>query len=337
MKKRFHLFFLALFPLGVFGQIDKIAATAKDFLASLDNNQRSKTVIDFSDSERHNWHFVPRDDWKGINIHELNSSQQQLGFSLLQQCLSKSGYEKATQITQLENLLRVIEARKDNYRDPKKYYFTFFGTPDKNKIWGWRFQGHHCSFTFSFGENKMVSGTPGFMGSNPAIVLDGPEKGKQVLKVETDFGFSLLHALNPDQITKAVISKDALKEIITFDSRKAMIENPGGITYGEMNKEQQQTFMQLISLYVNRYTKLFADDMIRELKEAGLNNIHFSWAGELEQGIGKPHYYCIQGPTIIIEYDNTQNNANHVHTVVRDLKHDFGGDELLEHYKKSHQ
>ena len=115
-----------------------------------------------------------------------------------------------------------------------------------------------------------------------------------------------------------------------------MIENPGGITYAEMNPSQQQLFLQLINIYIQRNTKLFADDMLKEIQQAGLDKLHFAWAGAHEPSIGKAHYYRIQGPTIIIEYDNSQNNANHVHTVLRDLKNDFGGDELLEHYKTSH-
>jgi hypothetical protein len=75
---------------------------------------------------------------------------------------------------------------------------------------------------------------------------------------------------------------------------------------------------------VNRYTKSFADDMLKEIQNAGLDQLWFGWAGDTEQGIGHPHYYRIHGPTIIIEYDNTQNNGNHIHTVVRDLKNDFG-------------
>ena len=93
--------------------------------------------------------------------------------------------------------------------------------------------------------------------------------------------------------------------------------------------------MNVIHIYVHRYTKLFADNMIREITDAGLNKLRFVWSGS-QKADGKPYYYRIQGPTIIIEYENSQNNTNHIHTVVRDLKHDFGGDEMLEHYKASH-
>jgi hypothetical protein len=118
--------------------------------------------------------------------------------------------------------------------------------------------------------------------------------------------------------------------------RKAMIDHPAGLAFAEMNADQQQLFLNLISVYIHRYTKLFADEMLKQIQAAGINKLMFAWAGSTEAGIGHPHYYRIQGPTLIIEYDNTQDNANHVHTVVRDLQHDFGGDELLEHYKAAH-
>jgi hypothetical protein len=166
-------------------------------------------------------------------------------------------------------------------------------------------------------------------------VLSGSEKGKQILKDETELGFALLHSLDTKQMEKAVINVKAPVEILTTNSRKAMINDINGILYNELNSEQQRTFMQLLSVYIHRYTRLFAMEMMREIESAGLNNLRFAWAGDHQPGPGHPHYYRIQGPTIIIEYDNTQNNANHVHTVIRDLKNDFGGDELLEHYNKN--
>jgi hypothetical protein len=181
-----------------------------------------------------------------------------------------------------------------------------------------------------------VAGTPGFLGANPAIVETGAEKGKQILKEEADMGFSLLHSLTKEELKKALIDTTAPGDIITYVNRKAMIEHPAGIMYTEMTTQQQQKLLQLVNLYVHRYTKLFADAMLKEIQQAGLNNLQFAWAGAQVPMIGKAHYYRIQGPTIIIEYDNSQNRANHAHSVIRDLKHDFGGDGLLEHYKSNH-
>ena len=298
-------------------------------------DQKQKTQFLYDDEERYNWHYIPKER-KGITLNDLTAEQKKAAMNLLHTALSNTGVDKALAIMQLETVLKAVENRPENdhYRDTGNYHFSIFGNPAKDPIWGWRLEGHHVSFNFSSENNRLVSGTPGFLGSNPAIVLSGPEKGKQILKDEADLGFELLHSLDEKQTEKAVFSKDAPGDIITVASRKAMISDPKGILYSELNKLQQKIFMQLLSIYIHRYTKLFAEDMMHEIEAAGLNNLHFAWAGANQPGVGNPHYYRIQGPTIIIEYDNTQNNANHVHTVIRDLKHDFGGDELLEHYQK---
>jgi len=286
--------------------------------------------------ERYNWHFFPKSDRKGIALNELSDEQRNKAFALLKSCLSVTGYTKTMDILQLENVLQVLENRSDNdYRNSGKYFITIFGKPDQKNSWGWRFEGHHISFNFSALNNKLISGTPGFLGANPAIVPSGPQKGKQALREETEGGFALLHSFTSQQLKSAISKSGAPGEIITFVSRKAAIDSKEGIGYAAMTKTQHALFMKLIHAYIHRYTKLFADDMINDLTNAGLNNLRFVWAGS-QQPDGKPYYYRIQGPTIIIEFDNSQGNANHIHSVVRDLKNDFGGDALLEHYQKNH-
>jgi len=314
-----------------------MTATANKFLASLSQTQKSKAQFKFDDSERYNWHFVPKSR-KGLPLKEMSESQYAVAMDLLRMALSDTGFQKTSDIIHLEGILREVEGRPENddYRDPGKYYFSIFGNPATDSIWGWRLEGHHISFNLSVKNNSIVSGTPGFLGTNPAIVLSGPEKGKYILKNETELGLALLRSLNAEQSKKAIIDNSAPAEIITGNNRKAMIENPQGILYGELNPAQQTLFMQLLSIYIHRYTRLFAMEMMKEIETAGLNNLRFAWAGSQQSGPGNPHYYRVQGPTIIIEYDNTQNNANHIHTVIRDLKNDFGGDELLEHYRSSH-
>jgi hypothetical protein len=133
-----------------------------------------------------------------------------------------------------------------------------------------------------------------------------------------------------------VVSDKAPGDIITSNKRRAVIANAEGLSFREMGKLQQEKFLRLINIYINRYTKHFAASMLKEMQQAGLDQLKFAWLGAQQPGPGNAHYYRIQGPTVIIEYDNVQNNANHIHTVVRDLLHDFGGDALLEHYKASH-
>src|SRR5688572_15065439 len=312
-----------------------MAAAANKLLMSLSEKQKDKIQFDFDDNERYNWHYVPKSR-KGIPLKDLAGTQHSAAMELLRTALSDTGFKKTTDIIYLEGILRGVEGRPENddYRDPGKYYFSIFGNPATDSIWGWRLEGHHISFNFSALNNTIVSGTPGFLGTNPAVVLSGPEKGKYILKNETELGFTLLHSLDAGQAKNAIIDNDAPSEIITGSDRKAMIKDPEGILYSELNSSQQKLFMQLLSVYIHRYTRLFAQNMMKEIESAGMDKLRFAWAGSQQQGLGNPHYYRIHGPTIIIEYDNTQNNANHIHTVIRDLKNDFGGDQLLEHYKR---
>ena len=325
------LFFLSCHSKTKQIQTNNMAAAANQFLQTLSGSQKAKAQFKFEDEERYDWHYVPKNR-NGIPLRELNKDQHNAAMELLRTALSDPGFKKTTSIIKLEAVLREVENASPDYRDPGKYYFSIFGDP-KDSIWGWRLEGHHISFNFSSQNNELVSGTPGFLGANPAVVLSGPEKGLQILKDETESGFAFLNSLDAKQKEKAIITSTAPADIITGNSRKAMINDPQGILYSELNSGQQKIFMQLLSLYVNRYKRPFAMQMIKDIEAGGLSKLQFAWAGAQQPGLGNKHYYRIQGPTIIIEYDNTQNNANHVHTVIRDLKNDFGGDQLLEHYK----
>jgi hypothetical protein len=319
-------------------QETRLITLANQFIQSLNKEQQLKTVYPFMTEERYNFHFVPKNDRKGISINELTEAQKQAALRLLSSCLSKEGFNKAVEIMKLETILKALEKRgeSDRYRDTGKYFFLIFGEPADGNAWGWRFEGHHISFSFSAKNNQLISGTPGFMGSNPAIVKEGSEKGKQVLKEETNLAFELLRSFAEKQLSKAVISTTAPNDIISFAQRSPLIENNVGIRYAEMNVIQKQKLLALVNLYVHRYTRLFAESMLKDIQRAGLNELRFVWMGATDGEAGKAHYYKIQGPTLLIEYDNSQNNANHVHSVIRDLKNDFGGDVLLEHYKAAH-
>ena len=336
MKKATYLILTSFFfQLTVYGQESVLYANR--FISTLTDVQKAETIFPFDVEERYNFHFVPMKR-RGITFNEMNSKQNSLALELLKSCLGEDSFKKTKEIMQLEVVLKELEKRKpeDNYRDPGNYHFTIFGNPSSNSIWGWRFEGHHISFNFSFNKKTLVSGTPGFMGSNPAIVLNGPMAGKQVLKDESDKGFSLIQSLNEIQLKKAIIDTVAFKDILTFDKRKALLGKPEGIKYSELSKVQQSLMLQLIRVYLHRYRHDFAEKMMKDIQKEGLDNIWFAWAGYTKPEIGKGSYYRVQGPTLVIEYDNTQNNANHVHSVVRDLKNDFGGDLLLDHYQKGH-
>jgi hypothetical protein len=336
MKRLFCYMLAGLFLLKASGQ--SISGVAKDFVATLDESQKPLALFPFDSEERYNFHYFPIDDRKGLPLDKMTDKQKRLTMQLLSTCLTDNTVKKINDIIALEDILKVLENRKpdDHFRDPGKYHLAIFGEPGEKNIWGWRFEGHHVSFHFSSQSNTLVAGTPGFLGSNPAIVPEGAQKGKEILKDEKVLAVNLLNSLSADQRKTAIITGEVPGDIITRIDRKAMIKDPVGITYAQMNDKQKKSFMDLIELYVHRYKKPFADNMLKEIKDAGYDNLRFAWAGDMQTGPGHPHYYRIVGPTLIIEYDNTQNNANHVHTVVRDLLHDYGGDQLLKHYKSGH-
>jgi hypothetical protein len=308
---------------------------ANKFLSSLPDPLKQKAQYKFDDEERFNWHFVPKSR-NGISFRDFNPAQRDAALDLLRTSLSTQGYQKATAIMELENVLREVEGRgsNDKYRDPFNYYVTIFGTPNNSKPWGWRLEGHHIALNFSSISNKVESSTPSFFGSNPGIVRSGPEKGKEILKDESEIAFSLVNSLDADKLKIALISETALPEIVSSNSRKAMPLTPAGLSYSSMNDQQKALLTKLLDTYVRNYELGFSNKLMEKIKKAGIEKLTFSWAGSLKPGAG--YYYRIQGPMLLIELDNTQNNANHVHSVVRDLTNDFGEDILREHYEKEH-
>lgn len=336
MRAAILFLFCALFTIEANAQGSSLAAKANEFLSLLNDDQVKKARYEFDDEERHNWHFVPRER-NGLSFNDMNEKQRQAAHALLKSSLSDQGYQKATNIMALENILREVESRPadDKYRDPLNYYITIFGNPDGKNVWGWRLEGHHVSINFSSADNQIVSSTPTFWGSNPAIVRSGRHTGRQILKQETDLGFTLVNSLNTNQLKEAVISTTAPADIITGNQRKAELQDPKGLPYTSLTSDQKKLFMQLLNVYVKNYQLGFSKRLMEKIEKAGIDNLSFAWAGSLQPGAG--HYYRIQGPMLLIEYDNTQNNANHVHTVVRDLTNDFAEDILREHYEKEHR
>lgn len=312
-----------------------ISGNANAFLASLSPAQLDQVKFPIENEERMNWTIVPRER-KGVPLKALDKPQRDAALALLSESLSRQGYTKATEIMALENVLREIEGRgpDDTHRDPLNYYFSIFGNPSKDKPWGWRLEGHHVSLNFFSIDGTIVSSTPSAFGSNPGIVPRGELKGKEILKLETDLGFQLVNSLSDTQLTRARFAEKAPPEMFTLGEREATLLEPKGLAYSDMNPDQQKGLLKLLDVYVKNYAFGFSSRLMDKIKKAGIENLHFAWAGSLKPGAG--HYYRIQGPMLLIEYDNTQTNANHVHTAVRDLTDDFAYDILREHYAREH-
>lgn len=319
-----------------------MSEAARAFLKSLTPEQKAKATFSFDDDERHFFHFVPDNNIqqtlkrgrKGLTLREMTSPQKHLAHALLNAGLSQRGYIKATQIMSLEDVLRILEKDDGERRNPEKYYFSIFGDPSENGTWSYRVEGHHISLHFIVVNGKVVA-TPMFYGTNPAEVKEGPRAGLRVLAKEEDLGRELVMALTPEQKKTAIVAAEGYKDIFTMADRKAALKGqPSGLSASKMNAKQRQILMSLLEEYCYNLPDQAAQVRMDQIKKAG-NNMFFAWAGPEERFKG--HYYRVQAPTFLVEYDNTQNGANHIHSVWREYEGDFGDDLLKAHYQSAHR
>jgi hypothetical protein len=314
-----------------------MAKAATQFVDSLSADQKAKATFPFEGDERLRWHFIPNETFprKGLMIKDMNETQRRLAHDLLRSGLSARGYMKVTSIIELEDILKAIETGGKMARNKEEYLFSVFGTPAAKGRWGWRVEGHHISMRFTIvdgGVANNVSSSPMFLGSNPAEVRDGEKKGLRVLADEEDAARALLMALAPDLQKQAIVNAVAPNDILTMNKNDITPLPDQGVPYSALPANQQALLTRLIEVYTANMEADLAAARMAKIKAAGLDRIRFAWLGEIEKG--KKHYYAVQGPTFLIEYDNTQNNGNHIHSVWRDFNGDFGRDLLREHLRE---
>jgi hypothetical protein len=309
--------------------------TAADaFISSLSPDQRARATFAFEDEQRFDWHFIPRAR-KGIPFKDLDSAQRLLGNALLGAGLGQRGLIRASTIMSLDAILREMEHGSGPVRDPELYFLSIFGDARSTKPWGWRVEGHHVALNFTLVEGKTIASTPAFFGANPAEVLEGARKGLRALAPEEDLARLLVKSLDDRQRSQAVVSEKAPSDILSTNLRKAEPLKPAGLQTSKLGQKQQDILIALLSEYAARHAPDIAAARLDRVRAPGLGNIFFAWAGGFEKG--QPHYYRIQGQSFLVEYDNVQNNANHIHTVWRDFNSDFGADLLALHYKQDHR
>ena len=312
-----------------------MAASAEAFLATLPADQRATASFSFDSDDRERFHYIPTEMFlrHGLKIEDMNEEQRAAAHELLSRGLSEVGYKTAVDVIELEGILGTLETNGRIVRSSGWYYFSVFGRPSPRGTWGWRVEGHHLSLHFTVVNGEAVASTPTFFGSNPAEVKEGPHTGMRVLGTEEDAARELLKALDAEQQAAAIIDDEAPRDIATEAFSTVHALGPGGVKAADLTAAQRSLLMRLIGTY----TSLMADDLaaarMAELEEAGIDEILFAWAGGTERG--DRHYYRVQGPTFLIEFDNTQNNGNHVHSVWRDFDGDFGRDILREHLRAS--
>jgi hypothetical protein len=307
------------------------ASALRKLLESFPADQKLAAGLPFDDPERFNWHYIPRRR-AGVEFKAMSPDSRQRLDQLLQTELSGDGFQTARRIMFLDQILFEIE--RSPIRDAEAYSLVYFGDPGHASRWAWRFEGHHLSMNFTYRDGKRVSTTPMFYGANPATVRHGPEQGTRTLAREEDLGRRLLLALSGADRAGAVISATAPSDIVTRAAKRVEIGEPQGLAYAAMNARQREMLLELVGVYLGRLSEEAAGEKREELAREGLEKLHFAWAGGDQPGT--PHYYRIHGPTLLIEYDNTQNQANHIHTVIRDPRNDFGEDPLAAHYAHAH-
>ncbi len=283
-----------------------MAGAATAFLGALPDAARRRTVVAFGDKERVNWHYVPRGR-EGLPFKSMPAPARAAAHELMKASLSTVGYAKAVNVIRLETVLRQLETFGGLMRDSENYSVTVFGTPDSaGAPWGWRLEGHHLSLNFTLVPGKPVAVTPAFFGANPAEVRSGPLKGLRTLAREQDLGRALAQGMDAAQRRRMIISAQSLGDIVSGPGREESLVSQAGLPA-----------------------------VLRRIREAGIERLYFAWAGPIDPG--HAHYYRIHGPSVLIEFDNSQNDANHIHSVWHDPRNVFGADLLRAHYERGHR
>lgn len=312
-------------------EAEGMRAAASAFLGRLPAAQRAEAMRPFADADRVQWHYTPRSR-NGIALKALDGPGRDAVHVLLRQALSAAGHRKIVNIIELETVLREMETF-GWMRDPERYYLTIYGTPDPQAAWGWRFEGHHLSLNFTLGGNRVAIDAPSFLGANPASVESGPRKGLRVLAEEEDKARALLGMLTDAQRRKAIVDDRPYGDIVTKNAERVEPLADTGIVAAELSPDQRAQLLAIIEVYARTFQQGLAQARLARVREGGVDKIRFAWAGSTERG--RPHYYRIQGPLFLIEYDASQSGGNHIHTVWRDFNGDFGRDLLQAHYRSA--
>ncbi len=310
---------------------EALAHSANAFLDTLSERQRSEALLEFDDENRLDWHYFPRSR-QGISWRGLEGEASEAAHALLKTALSEQGYEKAQAIRMLELILYELE--NNPARNIEDFYITVFNEPKARGAWGLRYEGHHLSFNWTIVDGAIISYTPQFLGANPAAIRHGERKGERTLAAEEDLARSLVQSFNTEQREQAIAAERPPRDILTGARTKASPLPERGIAWKDLTEDQQGLLISIIELYASVQPEPIAAQRLAKLREAGLDSLTFTWMGGLEPS--QPHYYRIQAPSFVIEYDNTQGGANHIHTVWREFEGDFGRDILAEHYARHH-
>lgn len=301
---------------------------AEALVAAVDVAKRSRLVLPFDDPARTDWHYTPRSR-PGLSFAELDAKQREAVHRLLRTALSEAGHRKAVNIIELELVLKETEFALSLLRDPEKYAIVIFGAPAADKPWGWRFEGHHLSLNFTLRGDR-IAASPSFFGANPAEVAKGPKKGLRAMAPEQDEALRLLGMLDAGQKRAAIVDERPYGDILTANKDRASPLDSRGLEARAMTEAQRAQLRKLIEVYADSFEPRLRAARLARVDEAAFETVRFAWAGATTRA-GR-HYYRVQGAKFLIEFDASQNDGNHVHTVWRDYDGDFGRDLLRDHH-----
>lgn len=294
---------------------------ARRLLGTLDDDLRARATFALDDPERQNWHWIPRPR-KGVPIKEMTHYQRPLAFALLDTGLSGAGAVAAATTMSYEEIIRIQENESGRTRDPELYYVSVFGTPGEGR-WGWRWEGHHLSLNYTLDGDEIVSVTPFMFGSNPAKVVSGPNEGLRSLAAIQDPIYKLVASLTPEQKEVAILSERVPKIPSSPNDAVAQPLPAGkdGLAYGDMTEEQRALLRAAGAAYLQMFPEAGREVLMDGLRR-GEGRRTFAWYGTTDTT--KPHAFRLQGPSILIDFNNEQDGGNHIHTFFRDLSEDFG-------------
>jgi hypothetical protein len=313
-----------------------LRAGTRRFLESLDEPGGAAAVAPFGTADRTEWTYLPGPR-PGVAVGDLADGARGALDELLGATLSAMGAERTRQVMTLDDVLREVERSvgKSGWerRSSDRYWVRVLGDP-QDETFAWHLGGHHVGVHATVVGDTLAI-TPSFLGANPAVVQGGPHAGLQVLREEEWLARDLVGALDADQRAVAVVSADAPDDIAT---RHDPIADPDlvpvGLRHDALHEAQAERLTALVRWYLGRAPDEVAEQAWGAVVDAGLGSVTFAWAGSTTPG--ERHYYAVRGETFLLEYDNTQDGANHAHTVWRDLRRDWGTDLLAEHHAEAH-
>lgn len=313
-----------MFPIGGAGAAAAAMTTAAQrVIAALPSEQQAVLRFPFDDSRRREWHYTPGER-RGVSLAEMAREPAKAVHDLLITAVSRPTHTRVAAIAGLEDVLDEAEGGRRG-RHAGDYWTAVFGEPG-DKVWGWRFEGHHISINVTL-SGDMISATPLFLGANPATISD--HEGRTIsrpLAPEEDVALALIGSLDPTQRERAVTADRAPADILSGDAADVSEEAPGwpaGLPATALRPDQVSALRDLAAIYVNRLALVLAEPLLNQL-DKDLPGFNFAWAGPTAPATGRPHYYRLEGPRFLVEFDNRQNGANHVHSVWRDPGGDFG-------------